>query len=96
MIARSEETVSNTTSSDQSALSGFGSANFFSPMASDGTVVAAHCQWQLRYNVVENRIPRRFLPVELIELNARSLFAPTFLWSNHFFKDFSSSSVDNS
>ena len=44
---------------DSQVLPGFGSANFFNPLALDGTVVAAHCSWQLRYNFVQNRIPRR-------------------------------------
>ena len=44
---------------DSQVLPGFGSANFFNPLALDGTVVAALCSWQLRYNFVQNRIPRR-------------------------------------
>ena len=70
----SERTTPNTTTtnnnnsnnssndtSDDSVLPGFGSASFFKPLPSDGTVVASLCKWQLRYNFVENRIPRRFL-----------------------------------
>ena len=39
-------------------LPGFGSAHMFMPIPNSGTVVAAHCNWQFRYNYVENRIPR--------------------------------------
>ena len=52
---------SDTANTSSSVLPGFGSANFFKPLPSDGTVVAALCNWELRYNFVENRIPRRFL-----------------------------------
>ena len=52
---------SSNDTSDDSVLPGFGSASFFKPLPSDGTVVASLCKWQLRYNFVENRIPRRFL-----------------------------------
>ena len=40
-------------------LPGFGSAHMFMPIPNSGTVVAAHCNWQFRYNYVENRIPRQ-------------------------------------
>ena len=55
--------ASDTANTANSVLSGFGSANFFSPLPSDETVMAALCTWQLRYNFVEDRIPRRFLHV---------------------------------
>ena len=44
-------------------LPGFGSAHMFMPIPNSGTVVAAHCNWQFRYNYVENRIPRQLIAI---------------------------------
>ena len=44
-------------------LPGFGSAHMFMPIPNSGTVVAAHCNWQFRYNYVENRIPRQLTAI---------------------------------
>ena len=53
-------------------LPGFGSAHMFMPIPNSGTVVAAHCGWQFRYNFVPNRVPRRvkyFYRFKKINLN---------------------------
>ena len=47
-------------------LPGFGSAHMFMPIPNSGTVVAAHCGWQFRYNFVPNRVPRRFCFIFII------------------------------
>ena len=47
-----------TETEERENLPGFGTAHFFYPIPNTGTVVAAHCGWQFRYNFVENRIPR--------------------------------------
>ena len=64
--------TSNTSNTSNSVLPGFGSAEFFSPLPSDGTVVASLCNWQLRYNFVENRIPRMFLHVVTQSVNTKT------------------------
>ena len=58
--ARDEEAAAEnrTEAETRDMLPGFGSAHMFMPIPNSGTVVAAHCNWQFRYNYVENRIPR--------------------------------------
>ena len=53
------EAENGTDPETRETLPGFGSAHMFMPIPNSGTVVAAHCNWQFRYNYVENRIPRK-------------------------------------
>ena len=55
------EAENGTDPETRDTLPGFGSAHMFMPIPNSGTVVAAHCNWQFRYNYVENRIPRKYL-----------------------------------
>ena len=57
--ATDEDYENSTDLEDRESLPGFGSAHVFTPIPDSGTVVAAHCAWQFRYNYVENRIPRK-------------------------------------
>ena len=60
--ATDEDMYENSTDlEDRESLPGFGSAHVFIPIPDSGTVVAAHCAWQFRYNYVENRIPRKYI-----------------------------------